>query len=98
MRVVQGALDIIDRRVWHSASFENFKPLLRSLRLGYVLDHAINLFPVLHTEVICYKTRVRLPFGVTQAVAQDPKELIIATSKHDISVLGLETTVWDNRR
>ena len=98
MRVVQGALDIIDRGVWHSASFEDIKPFLRSLGLGDILDHAINLFPVFHPKVIRYKTRVRLPFGMTQAVAQDPKELVIATSKHDIPVLGLEATVWDNRR
>ena len=64
MRVVKRALDIVNRRVWHAASFEDLEPLLRRLRLGYVLDQAINLCAVLHPKVIRRETRVRLPFGV----------------------------------
>jgi len=39
-----------------------------------------------------------LPFWPPKPITENPKETLVSSAEEDIAILGLEGTVWDNRR
>lgn len=97
MFVVQGSLDIINRRVGHATSLKDIKPFLGSLLNSGTFNHGIDLRPVLYSVAICNESSIRLPLGKAQSITQHAKKLVITTAKQDVSILGLVAAVGHNR-
>lgn len=98
MLVVQGILDIVDGGVGHAGALENLEPLFRRLRLGDGLDHGFQLVAVLDAAVVGDEAFVSLPLGLSQLIADDAEEAVVATTEHDVAVRRLEAFVRHDAR
>lgn len=63
MRMIERPLDVVDRGIWHPATFQDLEPFLRGFLLNHLLNHAIKLFPMFYSVAVGDKARIRLPFG-----------------------------------
>ena len=95
--VIQGPLNVVDRRIRHTATFKDIQPLLRSLLHSGAFDHTIYLRTVLHSVTVSDESRVSLPLREAQSITQNAKQLIIATTEENISIAGLVAPVGYNR-
>lgn len=55
---VQSILNIVDCRVWHTASLEDIQPLFGSLLSGEPLDDGLQLITILYAYVVRNETLV----------------------------------------
>lgn len=97
MRVVQCSLNIIDSRIGHAAPLENLQPLLRGFLRGDILDHAIDLGPMLDPIAVCHKTGVCLPLRKAESIGEHAEEPVVAAAEENVSVAGLVAAVGHDR-
>lgn len=86
-------LDIVHSRIGQTGAFEYIEPLLRCLRLRFRFDHRFEIHAVLDAEGVRLESLVGLPAGMSQAVAQNSEEAIVAAAEEDVPVGGLECFV-----
>lgn len=98
MRVIQSALDVVDRSIGHPAAFKNLQPLLSRLFPRLAFNQVIDLVPVRHTSAVSRKSRVALPFWMSESLAEGAKQLVISRADEDIPVARPITSVGHDRR
>lgn len=97
MGVVQCSLNIIDSRIGHAASLENLQPLLRGFLRGEILDHAVDLGPMLDPIAVCRKAGICLPLRKAESIGEHAEETVVAAAEENVSVAGLVAVVGHDR-
>ena len=62
MSIVKCSLNIINCRIWHTASFEDLQPFLGGLLFCRALNQAIDLLPMTDSVLVCDETGICFPF------------------------------------
>lgn len=70
MRVIESALDIINRSIWHAASLKDLQPFLGGLLLRRPLNQAVNQLTILDSVTVRRETGICLPLRESQLVTQ----------------------------
>jgi hypothetical protein len=96
MLVIQGPLNVVDRRIRHTATLEDIQPLLRGLLHSGAFDHTIYLCTVLHSVTVSDEAGVSLPLREAQSITQHAKQPIVATAEENITVAGFVAPVGYN--
>lgn len=97
MLVIQRALDVVDSSIGHSTSFKYLQPLLSGLLLRKVLNQPIDFRSVLDTIAVGDEASIGLPLGESKSITQNTKQLVVPTSKQNITIKGLVASVGYNR-
>lgn len=96
MLVVQCSLNIVNGRIWHTASLKDIQPLLSGLLDGSAFNHAVDFRSVLYSVAVGNEASICLPLREAQSITKYTKEPVIATAKQDISILSLVAPVRHN--
>lgn len=97
MGMVQGALDVINCSIGHAASFEDLQPFLGGLLSCCRLYQVIDLSSMFYSVTVSRITSICLPFRESQPLRQDTKQLVIATSKKNVTIGCLVAPVGHDR-
>lgn len=97
MLVIQCSLNVIYSGIWHSTAFKKLKPLLRGFCLCNVLNHAIELESVFDPVTVFHEAGVRFPLRVSQPVTKNAEQSIVTTTKENVTVESLVTSIRDDR-
>jgi hypothetical protein len=95
--MIQGPLDVIDRCIWHTATFEDIQPFFGGFLLCSILNQAIDIRPVFYAVAIGDKSSIGLPLGESKTITEHTKKAIVATTEKNVAVESLVTPVWYNR-
>lgn len=96
MLMIQCSLNIIYSGIWHPATFEKLKPLLRGFCLCDLFNHAIELESVFDTVTVLHEAVIRFPLGVSESVTQNAEQSIVAAAEENVAVESLVTSVGDD--
>lgn len=97
MLMIQRPLDVVDSSIGHSTSFKYLQPLLSGLLLRKVLNQPIDFRSVLDTIAVGDEASIGLPLGESKSITQNTKQLVVPTTKQNISIKSLVASVGYNR-
>ena len=95
--VVQRRQDIVYSSIWQPLPLKYVQPFLRCFGHRDLLDRCLELVAVCHPRGIDLVFRIFFPFGAAQTITEDTKKAVVPAAKKDITILGFERLVWDDR-
>lgn len=96
MLMIQCSLNIIYGSIWHSATFEKLKPLLRGFCFCDFFNHAIELYAVFDSGTVLDKAVVRFPLGMSESVTENAEKSIVTAAEENVTVEGLVASIRDD--
>lgn len=93
MHMLQRILNIIDPRIRHTTPLQQIQPFLRRLLLRQFLNVRLELLPVFDAHIVRDEAVIGRPFGLTELLAQNAEEPVVAAAYQQVAVGGLEAAV-----
>lgn len=97
MLMIQRPLDVVDSSIGHSTPLKYLQPLLGGLLLRVVLDQPVDFRSVLDTIAVGDEASIGLPLGESKSITQNTKQLVVPTTKQNVTVKGFVTSVGHYR-
>ena len=97
MRMIESSLDVVYRCIRHAAALQNIKPFFGRFLSCFFLDQAVKFSAMLNSRAVSKETRIKLPLWMPNSVGQYPEKPIVSSSKENIAVERLITTIWHDR-
>jgi hypothetical protein len=95
MFMVNRALDVVHRCVWHSAALEYLQPLLCCFCLQFGFDEVVKDFSVLDAERVGDETRIGYPFRLLKLIAENAIEAVVTAADGNVGIFCFVGAVGD---